>query len=269
MRAAMRDALADYLDGSQLWGDDFEPHEIAAWFEEEREAYASLGEGSPTAYGYHALNQRHGFRWIGNGPFDHVLGFGSARGHELEPIVARARRITLVEPSRVATAAIGGVPVEHVAPVASGILPFADATFDLITCFGVLHHIPNVSRVLAELHRCLRPGGHALVREPVVSMGDWRRPRVGLTRRERGLPLAWFERALANTNFTIRRATPCWFPVVTRLAHALGARAPFNRTAIVAVDEVAARAFAWNLRYHATTIFQKLRPTSMFFVLER
>ena len=75
-----------------------------------------------------------------------------------------------------------GVPCHYVKPVESGNLPFDDACFDLLTCFGVLHHIPNVSHVVGELARCLKPGGYALMREPVISMGDWRQPRAGLTR---------------------------------------------------------------------------------------
>lgn len=268
--APLCDELAEYFDGTRLWGDDFDPAQIAAWFEDEREAYAQLGDATHAEYGYHALNWRHGFRWLPAGAFDRVLGLGSARGCELRPILARTRRITIVESSAELRASeIDGVPVEHVAPDASGSLPFADGAFDLATCFGVLHHIPNVSRVIGELHRCLRPGGHALVREPIVSMGDWRSPRRGLTRRERGIPLPWFRDAIARTGFVIRKATACWFPVVTRAAQALGIRAPFNRTAIVALDAFASRAFTWNLRYHPRTGLDRLRPTSMFFVLGR
>ena len=270
-RVRMRDDLADYLDGSKLWGDDFDPAQIAAWFEDERDAYIQLGHaGTNDDYEYHALNRRHGFRWLPARTLERVLGLGSADGCELQPILSRARHITIVEASQELRAdAIDGVPVEHVAPDPSGVLPFADGSFDLATCFGVLHHIPNVSRVIGELHRCLRPGGHALVREPIVSMGDWRYPRRGLTKRERGIPLERFHEAIARAGFTIRRATPCGFPVVTHAAQALGVRAPFSHTGIVALDEIASRAFVWNLRYHPRTFFQRFRPTSMFFVLAK
>ncbi len=38
-------------------------------------------------------------------------------------------------------------------------LPFADATFDYVYSWGVLHHTPGTERAVAELHRVLKPGG--------------------------------------------------------------------------------------------------------------
>lgn len=38
-------------------------------------------------------------------------------------------------------------------------LPFADDSFDVVTCVHSFHHYPNKHRVLAEMERVLRPGG--------------------------------------------------------------------------------------------------------------
>lgn len=38
-------------------------------------------------------------------------------------------------------------------------LPFADETFDLVTCFLVMPHVPDDTTALAELARVLKPGG--------------------------------------------------------------------------------------------------------------
>ena len=38
-------------------------------------------------------------------------------------------------------------------------LPFADESFDLVTCCDVLEHVDNLDRTVAEVARVLKPGG--------------------------------------------------------------------------------------------------------------
>jgi SAM-dependent methyltransferase len=42
-------------------------------------------------------------------------------------------------------------------------LPFHDASFDLVYSNGVIHHVPETARAIAEFRRVLRPGGTAIV----------------------------------------------------------------------------------------------------------
>lgn len=42
-------------------------------------------------------------------------------------------------------------------------LPFADASFDVVYAWGVLHHSPDTPRAIGEVLRVLRPGGEARV----------------------------------------------------------------------------------------------------------
>ncbi|HMF14786.1 MAG TPA: class I SAM-dependent methyltransferase [Gemmataceae bacterium] len=42
-------------------------------------------------------------------------------------------------------------------------LPFADDSFDAVTCSHSFHHYPQQARVLAEIHRVLRPDGRLLL----------------------------------------------------------------------------------------------------------
>jgi len=259
------------LRGEALYGDDFDSELIAAWHDDEMEGYSLLGAGNAASYRYvyHALNTRHGFRHLPAGGFESVLGFGSAYGEEFAPLAGRIARLTIVDPSDAfPSTRVHGIPTEYVKPAEDGTLPFPDASFDLVTCLGVLHHIPNVTYVVGELARCLSPAGHFLIREPVVSLGDWREPRRGLTRRERGIPLWILRRIHEAAGLSVVHEALCMFPLVPRFWRLFG-RAAYNAPTAAALDDCLARLFAWNLRYHRVRPWEKLCPTNVFSVLQK
>ena len=41
--------------------------------------------------------------------------------------------------------------------------PFADASFDVVACLGVVSYVEDYGQVLAETQRLLKPGGHAII----------------------------------------------------------------------------------------------------------
>ncbi len=264
-------AMESYLSGEKLYGDDFSQEEIDAWFADEAEGYFNLtsAESRKYSYGYHALNIRHGFSRLPAQRFAHVLGVGSAYGDELLPILSRSDRVTILEPSDgFKQNPIGQVPVSYKNPLASGDLPFHSNSFDLITALGVLHHIPNVTKVIREFFRVLQPGGHALVREPTISMGDWRGPRVGLTKRERGIPLRLLRGMVQDVGFQIFRERQCMFSLTSRLRLVMSAPV-YNSRFVAAMDQLISALPLWSKRYHACNVWQKLRPTAVFFVLHK
>jgi ubiquinone/menaquinone biosynthesis C-methylase UbiE len=55
----------------------------------------------------------------------------------------------------------------------NGSLPFADQTFDAVTCSNVLYSLPDPERALVELERVLKPGGRLILTTPMphFSMG--------------------------------------------------------------------------------------------------
>jgi SAM-dependent methyltransferase len=267
----MTDDLEQYLRGERLYGDDFSLAEIQAWFNDEQEAYANLGakERAAYRYGYHALNTGHGFRHLPERTFKRVLSYGGAYGDELLPIISRIEEVVISDPSHaLAVREVQGVPVTYCKPQVDGTIPFPDGAFDLFTCLGVLHHIPNVSAVVTELYRCLAPGSYGLLREPVISMGDWRKPRRGLTMRERGIPLTILRDILRTAGFITVRETLCMFPVTYRFKWFLS-EPVFNYPAVVKWDRLVSRMFAWNLRYHARSFLEKIRPAAAYYVLRK
>jgi len=126
-------------------------------------------------------------------------------------------------------------------------LPFADASFDLVWCVAVLHHLASKERVaatVAEMVRVTRPGGHVVIWDhnplnpywPVV-MG-----RVPQDQgRERLVPAAEIEAALREAGasaWSVRRMgfvpdfAPRWAMGLFRLVEAVVERTPvLNRLA--------------------------------------
>lgn len=261
----------DYLHGNKLYGDDFSDSEIEQWLQDEEEGYYNLTskDRSTYVYGYHALNWLHGYSSMPERKFESVLGIGSAYGDELQPIALQASRITILEPSdKFRVADISGIPVKYVKPRSSGHLPFRSESFDLISCLSVLHHIPNVSRVVSEIWRCLVPGGYALLREPIVSMGDWRKPRMGLTKRERGIPIQILRNIIVFAGFVIKRERKCVFPVTRRLQAFM--RSPlFNSRFWVTADWLICMLPVWSKAYHPQNLLQRLHPNAVFFVVQK
>ncbi len=259
------------LRGEELYGNNFSPEEIKEWFRDEREAYYGLAvrKKNNYTYSYHALNWLHGFSFLKGKSFNCVLGVGSAFGDELQPIAQRCKSITILEPSEnFLVNKIGEVPVKYVKPSPDGSLPFPDDAFDLITCLSVLHHIPNVGEVCREIYRCLAPRGYALVREPIVSMGDWRQPRRGLTTRERGIPLHILRNILKNLGFKIVRERMCIYPLIPRLRYVLKTP-PYNSRICAAADWMLSLLPFRSSCYHPKYLYQKLRPQAVFFVLSK
>lgn len=268
----MTHEIQDYLSGKYLYGDDFSHDQIIEWFKDEEEAYANLGamDEDNYAYGYHKLNVYNGFQFLNNKKFDEVLGFGSAYGDELKPIIKKIEKITILDPSDAFsnTKEVFKTPCSYVKPNSSGDMPFTSKRFDLITCFGVMHHVPNVSYVMSECYRCLNDDGVMLLREPIVSMGDWTKPRAGLTKRERGIPIAILDSLIFDIGFSIKKRSFCNFPIVPKIANRLGTSA-YNNYTLTIIDSILSRLFSFNVKYHRTKAYEKFGPASVFYVLEK
>jgi SAM-dependent methyltransferase len=263
--------MQEYFSGRRLYGEDLPQSEVDEWLANEEEGFADLGakDRSSYSYGYHALNRVHAFDRLAGRRFKHALGFGSAYGHELKPLIPQIEKVCLLDASSsFLVSDIDGTPVRYIKAARSGRIDLPDASVDLITCFGVLHHIPRVGQTLQEMYRVLEPGGIALIREPIVSMGDWRVSRPGLTKHERGLPYRLFSAMLRNSGFRIVHVAPCIFPAIDHLGRFLD-KPMWNSVAAVKIDALVSRLFAWNLRYHRESFLEKFGPAHAFWMVEK
>jgi SAM-dependent methyltransferase len=261
----MRD---EYFAGERLYGDDFTPDQIERWFADEADAYVDMTGEGVNECGYMEWATRYGFRHLPRRRWRHVLGFGSARGEELTPIASFADRITILESSaRYEPHPALPAGVKYIMAEPSGDIALPEQSVDLLVCFGVLHHIPNVTHVVREWSRICTGDAWCIVREPITSMGDWTQSRAGLTPHERGIPLPILRRIFEEAGFVVRQEKLIGFaPVSWVWRHWT---APYNSPFWTAVDKAAATVLRPNLRYHATKRWQKFRPTSVALVLRR
>ena len=100
------------------------------------------------------------FDWAGKD----VLDLGCAGGFMAEALATRGAQVTGIDPAAQAIAAArahaaqSGNDIGYDVGVGEA-LPYGDGAFDAVVCVDVLEHVEDLTRVLAEVARVLRPGG--------------------------------------------------------------------------------------------------------------
>ena len=94
-----------------------------------------------------------------------VLEIGLGQGAESEQLIRRGAQwsgldLTPESVDRVSSRlALRGLEHDDVRQGSALEIPWPDDQFDIVFSHGVLHHIPDIDRAQAEIHRVLRPGG--------------------------------------------------------------------------------------------------------------
>jgi ubiquinone/menaquinone biosynthesis C-methylase UbiE len=101
--------------------------------------------------------------WCEPEPGDRALDVAGGTGALAEALQGRIAEMTVAD---VSEPMLANVPVWAQRVVARAEqLPFADASFDLITCVRALHHIQSPTRALDEMVRLTAPGGRIVVED--------------------------------------------------------------------------------------------------------
>jgi ubiquinone/menaquinone biosynthesis C-methylase UbiE len=131
-------------------------------------------------------------------PGARILDAGCGYGHHAVRLASHGLRVTGLDFSQAALARardnIGQAGMAHRIDLRQGDLlamPFGDAAFGYVNCWGVLMHIPDLERALVELARVLRPGGKLVLTENNARSWDVRfvEPAIRLTKRTLRRPL--------------------------------------------------------------------------------
>lgn len=108
---------------------------------------------------------------LGCGPGPHTLDL-ARRGYEVVGIDASPRMIEVARRRAMSEDLHPEFRVKNL----SGRLGFADASLGGALAILLIQHLPDPASFVAEVQRCLRPGGHLLIRAPVRAPGA---PRLG------------------------------------------------------------------------------------------
>lgn len=98
-----------------------------------------------------------------------VLEIGLGQGADAEQIVRRGGIFSGVDLTDEAVKrtkmrfSLKGLNYERIEQANALDLPFADDSFDIVFSHGVLHHIPDIEKVQAEIARVLKPDGELIV----------------------------------------------------------------------------------------------------------
>jgi len=264
------ESLDDYYSGRKLFGDDFSLDEIREWYQlEENACFESYDQGRKRMPNNDYLHWQAGYRWAleGRTGLGKVLGIGSGNGEEFRPVRHLIEHLYIVESAQGYLQ--DSATTTYVKAEVDGTLKFSDAFFDTAVNVAVLHHVPNVSHVFAELFRVLKPGGFCLVKEPITTLGAWHLPRKGgLTPCERGFPRQLLDELVRRAGFQVAHETYFEFPPLRRLRDR-GSVDIYNSKFWTGLDRVLCRLTNWNYRYYRRNWFQRLAPSYAFLVLKK
>jgi SAM-dependent methyltransferase len=264
------ESLKEFYSGGTLFGDDFNLEEIREWYGlEEHACYEVYDQGRRRMPNNDHLHWQCGYSraLAGRSSLGKVLGIGSGNGEEFRPVRKWIEHLYIVESAEGyfrndATTTYAKARVD-------GTLNFADGFIDTAVNIAVLHHIPNITHVLGELFRVLKPGGFCLVKEPITTLGPWHRSRkAGLTPCERGFPRDLLDEISRRAGFEIVSKTYFEFPPLRHLRDGVGVDT-YNSRFWTGLDRLCCRLTDWNYRYHRENWFQKLAPSYVFLVLRK
>lgn len=273
------DPSAAVRDGQLLFGESLSDDSLKLWYEQEESAFYTASKGTTEADPWYAymryVNVRLGIRKVSSlcPSSAHLVSLGPGDGSELPEVlrVIDIEKITLIEASKHFQSDLKSkYPFANiVAPSHTGLLDIDNNSVDILIAFGVLHHIPNPSIVIAECSRVLKAGGFFITREPCSSMGLWSVGRAA-TPNERGIPSKLIRKYAYESGFkSTGKPIPVMFePINKLLKMTIGFRfVPF--ALLFFIDRLISLFVSFNDYYWRDTWLKKIGPSSYFYVFRK
>lgn len=271
--------LPTVKSGHILFGNDFTEDQLQRWYRQEEEAYFESDAGSGDVDEWYTymrfVNEKLGFGCIESlrAKINQVLVLGPGSGKEMEEFNDRNPKCSIIflEASKnFQRILLEKYPNSRILqPDSSGQVGLYDNTVDLVTAFSVLHHIPNVGKVVMEAGRVLRSGGYFFVREPCSSMGDWGAARSA-TPNERGISKKLMLEFALAAGFELAMApTPILFEPINRIIKKTIGFKTVNFSLLYFLDKLISKCIAINDHYWRDNLLKKIGPSSYFYVFKK
>lgn len=125
---------------------------------------------------------------------EHILDLAAGTGDSSLGFLRQGATVVGLDLSRnmlaIAQAKLAGLPFTAVQGSAYE-MPFADASFDGLTCAFGIRNMPETARALGEIYRVLKPGGRIVILEFSMPTG-WFRPIYRLYLKTVIPAISWF-----------------------------------------------------------------------------
>lgn len=95
-----------------------------------------------------------------------ALDVGCGSGRWSRYLATRVSHVEAIDPSEawmIAQENCSDLEHVRVTKASATAIPFPDASFDLVICLGVLHHIPDTRQALKQVCKAVKPGGRLLL----------------------------------------------------------------------------------------------------------
>ena len=264
--------------GTHLAGDDYNLDKLKIWYEQEENAYYdSESDTGEIDYWYkyaYFVNNKLLYSKIPSSIDKPCIAFlGPGTGEEAWELSQSrpSSSLIFIESSKdFQNILINKFPNSRViSPIISGDIDLDDSSVDVFCTFSVLHHIANVSHILKEIHRVLKPGGKLLIKEPCSSMGDWRFSRP-TTPNERGISPKFFKKVTLDIGFLPNfEQTPIIFDPLNKFLKKFNLFNLLSFQTIYFIDSIISKILALNNFYWRDSFFKKLGPSNFVYIVTK
>ena len=264
--------------GIELAGDNLDELQLEKWYLQEQEAYfesndAGYDEDPWYKYMRHTNDNIFFSRINPNLGKGNITFFGPARGTEAKNIqnVSEDWHYNFIESSdnfrEVLEREFNNSNV--IEPNIFGKVNLADNSQDVVCAFSTLHHIANISDLLQEIYRILKPNGYLFIREPCAFMGDWRYSRKA-TPNERGISKSFFLKTSNEIGYTLdSNPIPICFEPINKTFSRLNIWKYVSIKLLFYVDRLISKLLSYNDHYWRDSFLKKLGPSSYSYVFRK